>query len=44
VNALKESYYAKRGPSQIAIDFAKDFDIETVWDKHWVPVLKKLLK
>jgi len=44
VNALKESYYAKRGPSQVAIDFAKDFDIETVWDKHWVPVLKKLLK
>ncbi len=44
VNALKEAYYAPRGPSQVAIDFAKDFDIQTVWDKHWVPVLKKLLK
>jgi glycosyltransferase involved in cell wall biosynthesis len=44
VNALREAYYAKRGPSQVAIDFAKQFDIETVWDKHWVPVLKKLLK
>jgi glycosyltransferase involved in cell wall biosynthesis len=44
VNALKEAYYAPRGSSQTAIDFAKDFDIQTVWDKYWVPVLRKLLK
>ena len=44
VNALREAYKAERGTSQVAIDFAKQFDIETVWDNHWVPVLKKLLK
>ena len=44
VNALKESYNAPRGQSQIAIDFAKQFDIETVWQNHWLPVLTKLLK
>jgi glycosyltransferase involved in cell wall biosynthesis len=44
VNALKEAYYAKRGTSQVAIDFAKQFDIETVWKQHWLPVLQKLLK
>lgn len=44
VEALELAYQAERGPSQIAIDFAKQFDVETVWDKHWLPVLKKLLK
>lgn len=44
VNALKEAYQAERGTSTIAVDFAQQFDIETVWDNHWVPVLKKLLK
>jgi glycosyltransferase involved in cell wall biosynthesis len=44
VNALKEAYYAKRGTSQVAIDFAKQFDIETVWNDHWTPLLRKLLK
>jgi glycosyltransferase involved in cell wall biosynthesis len=44
VNALELAYQAERGPSQIAMDFAKQFDVDTVWDKHWMPVLKKLLK
>jgi len=44
VNALKESYKAERGTSTIAVDFAQQFDIQTVWENHWVPVLKKLLK
>jgi glycosyltransferase involved in cell wall biosynthesis len=44
VNALKEAYYAQRGVSTIAVDFAQQFDIQTVWENHWVPVLKKLLK
>jgi glycosyltransferase involved in cell wall biosynthesis len=30
VNALQEAYYAPRGQSQIAIDWAKQFDIQTV--------------
>jgi glycosyltransferase involved in cell wall biosynthesis len=44
VNALKEAYYAQRGVSTIAVDFAQQFDIQTVWENHWMPVLKKLLK
>lgn len=44
VNALKQSYDAPRGVSSIAVDWAQQFDIETVWENHWLPVLKKLLK
>jgi glycosyltransferase involved in cell wall biosynthesis len=44
VNALEESYKAERGPSQQAIDFASQFDVEKVWTESWMPVLGKLLK
>ena len=44
VKALEEAYEAPRGPSQTAIDFAKQFDVETVWETHWMPVLEKLTK
>lgn len=44
VQSLELAYQAERGPSKIAMDFAKQFDVDTVWDKYWVPVLKKLLK
>jgi glycosyltransferase involved in cell wall biosynthesis len=44
VNALELAYKAERGPSKIAIEFAKDFDVDTVWNKYWIPVMKKLLK
>jgi glycosyltransferase involved in cell wall biosynthesis len=44
VKALEEAYDSPRGVSQVAVDFAKQFDIETVWENHWLPVLKKLLK
>jgi hypothetical protein len=44
VNALEEAYKVERGPSQVAIDFASKFDVEKVWDEHWLPILKKLLK
>lgn len=44
VNALELAYQAERGPSKVAMDFAKQFDVDTVWDKYWMPVLKKLLK
>ncbi|CAB4154187.1 Glycosyl transferase, family 1 [uncultured Caudovirales phage] len=43
VNALEESYKAERGPSQVAIDFASQFEVEKVWDESWIPILKKLL-
>jgi len=44
VNALEEAYKADRGPSKVAIEFASQFDVETVWQKHWLPVLSRLLK
>lgn len=43
VNALEEAYKAERGPSQVAIDFASQFEVEKVWDESWIPILKKLL-
>ena len=43
VKALELAYEQGRGRSQEAIDFAKQFDVETVWQKHWEPTLKKLL-
>jgi glycosyltransferase involved in cell wall biosynthesis len=43
VNALKEAN-ANRGFSQASVDFAKQFDIETVWDNYWTPFLKANLK
>lgn len=44
VSALELAYQAERGPSKVAIDFAKQFDVETVWDKYWLPTLGRLLK
>jgi glycosyltransferase involved in cell wall biosynthesis len=43
VSALEMAYEAGRGRSQQAIDFAKQFDVDTVWTKHWEPLLQKLL-
>jgi glycosyltransferase involved in cell wall biosynthesis len=44
VNALEEAYKADRGTSQVAVNFAKQFDVETVWQKHWLPVIGRLLE
>jgi glycosyltransferase involved in cell wall biosynthesis len=44
VNALELSYKAERGTSQVAIDFASQFDVEKVWTESWLPILRKLLK
>lgn len=44
VNALELAYQADRGTSQVAIDFAKQFDVETVWQNNWLPVIDRLLK
>ena len=43
VSALEQAYKADRGTSQVAIDFAKQFDVDTVWTKHWLPTLDRLL-
>lgn len=42
--ALEEAYNAERGTSQIAIDFAKQFDVETIWENSWMPFLKDLYR
>jgi glycosyltransferase involved in cell wall biosynthesis len=44
VNALIQSHAAPRGVSDEAEGFAAQFDVETVWERHWMPVLTKLLK
>jgi len=44
VNALEEAYKVRGTRSQKSIDFVKQFDVETVWTNHWLPVLNKLLK
>ena len=43
VNALEEAYKVRGTRSQKSIDFVKQFDVETVWENHWIPLLKKLL-
>lgn len=44
VEALELAYAKGKGRSQIAIDFAKDFDVDVVWDKYWLPILRKQFK
>ena len=44
VAALEEAYAAPRGKSEQAIEFAKQYDAETVYRKYWLPALDKLLK
>jgi glycosyltransferase involved in cell wall biosynthesis len=41
VNALELAYEAPRGKSQASIDFARQFDVETVWNWYWMPLLRE---
>ncbi len=40
--ALEHAYHAERGPSQIAVDFAKQFDVDVVWKEKWVPFFQSV--
>jgi glycosyltransferase involved in cell wall biosynthesis len=40
VAALEEAYKLGKGRSQVAIDFAADFDVDKVWSKYWLPILR----
>ena len=40
VEALKEAYNAPRGHSETSQAFAKDFDVDKVWDNYWMPFWK----
>ena len=42
VLALEEAYHAERGTSKTAIEFAKQFDVEHVWNWRWMPFLREL--
>jgi len=42
VKALGEAQEAPRGSSQVAIDFAKNFDVDYVWKWYWMPFLRGL--
>jgi glycosyltransferase involved in cell wall biosynthesis len=44
VDALEQAYQSDRSKSQVAIDFAKNFDVEKVWQDNWLPTLNRLLK
>lgn len=41
VNALNLAYDAPRGVSKASIDFAKDFDVDRVWQWYWMPFLRE---
>jgi glycosyltransferase involved in cell wall biosynthesis len=43
MGALKQ-VYENRGDSPESVEFAKQFDVETVWEKYWVPFLKTRFK
>lgn len=42
VKMLEEAYHAERGTSQIALDFAKRFDSDTIWKDMWVPFFQSV--
>lgn len=42
-NALNAAYESERGRSQKAIDFAKQFDADLIWETKWLPFWKELL-
>ena len=42
VDALRHSYEAPRGVDQVAVDFAKAYNADAVWEAHWKPVMKGL--
>ena len=42
VNALEEAYKRERGVSRKAVEFAKQYDADVVFESHWKPVMKEL--
>jgi glycosyltransferase involved in cell wall biosynthesis len=40
VDALEQAYDLGHGKSEVAKTFAKDFDVETVWKRDWMPLLR----
>lgn len=42
LNALEESYRRERGTSKKAVEFAKQYDADFVYDTHWKPAMKEI--
>jgi glycosyltransferase involved in cell wall biosynthesis len=42
VQSLEMAYERGREKSEKSIEFAKQFDVETVWTNHWQPYLDKV--
>lgn len=43
LSALEQAYKAGGGVSTASVEFAKQFDVETVWAQYWQPFLKRVL-
>lgn len=41
VDALEEAYNAGKGRSKVSVEFAQQFDVEKVWARDWMPLLRK---
>jgi hypothetical protein len=41
--ALEQAYAAPRGVSTASVEFAKQFEVETVYEQYWKPFLKENL-
>lgn len=41
VGALEEAYAEGKTRSEKSVEFAKQFDVETVWKNGWMPLLRK---
>jgi glycosyltransferase involved in cell wall biosynthesis len=44
ISALEAAYQDGKKTSAKAVEFAKDYDTKTVYEKYWIPALQKLLK
>jgi hypothetical protein len=44
VRALSTAYEQPRGKSDRAIQFAKGYGAEHVWQEYWLPALAQILK
>ena len=41
-NDAPQGIWSNREQSEKSIEFAKQFDVETVWQNHWQPYLDKV--
>jgi hypothetical protein len=42
LNALEQAYARERGTSQKAVEFAKQYDADRVYDEYWKPAMKEI--